>query len=155
MAKTPVRYSPEIAARICSELEKGRTLRSVCRDPGMPDESSVRDWANNDELDFGPHYAKARDKGLDAMAEELLEIADRDADDAETPQAIQRARLKVDTRKWYLAKLAPKRYSDRLDIGNADDKPFVVDDGGRADQLAKLLAKLQSRASGTDDSELV
>jgi len=48
---------------------------------------------------------------MDAMVEEILEICDStDTDDA----AIARDRLRIDTRKWLMAKLAPRKYGDRL-----------------------------------------
>jgi hypothetical protein len=39
---------------------------------------------------------------------------------------IDHRRLRVDARKWYLCKLAPKRYGDRLDLGNADGKALQI-----------------------------
>jgi hypothetical protein len=46
---------------------------------------------------------------------ECLEIADRGKDSENESQArIQRDRLRVDTRKWMAARLAPKKYSDRV-----------------------------------------
>ena len=46
---------------------------------------------------------------------ECLEIADRGKDSENESQArIQRDRLRVDTRKWMAARLAPKKYGDRV-----------------------------------------
>jgi len=46
---------------------------------------------------------------------ECLEIADRGKDSEHESQArIQRDRLRVDTRKWMAARLAPKKYGDRV-----------------------------------------
>ena len=42
------------------------------------------------------------------MADECLVIAD-----SATAEDAQARRLSVDTRKWYLSKLAPKRYGDQ------------------------------------------
>lgn len=87
----------------------------------MPGESTVRDWVRQDPS-FSAQYAIARDMGLDAMAEETLEIADDGSNDTYTDDegneavnhdVIQRSRLRVDTRKWFLSKLAPKRYGDK------------------------------------------
>ena len=108
MAKEPVRYSPELATRICERLATGETLRAVCRDEGMPTEAAVRDWVIRDHDGFASHYARARDKGLDALADQVIEISDR------SDLAPDDRRVRVDTRKWYLSKLAPKRYGDRI-----------------------------------------
>lgn len=48
MAKTPVPYSQEIADAICERLAGGETLKSICRDEGMPNDRAVRSWALED-----------------------------------------------------------------------------------------------------------
>lgn len=123
----PSTYTPEIAAAVCARLALGETLRSICRDEDMPPESTVRLWALDDVQGFAAQYARARDLGLDAMAEQCIEIAD----EAETTQkvgrdgetmevvfdstAVARNRLRLDARKWLLSKMAPKRYGDKLE----------------------------------------
>jgi hypothetical protein len=55
-------------------------------------------------------YARAREDRADLMADEILLISDaKDTD-------VNRDRLRVDTRKWLLSKLQPKKYGDKLDI---------------------------------------
>lgn len=102
----------------------------------MPDRDTIMAWVEKNP-EFSSQYAKSRDRGLDSMAEETLEIADdgtndwmekRNADgstyEAVNTEHIQRSRLRVDTRKWYLSKLAPKRYGDsaRVEHTGADGK---------------------------------
>lgn len=66
---------------------------------------------------------------MDRMAEEILQIADdgrndtyEDADGHERTDSdvIQRSRLRVDTRKWLMSKLAPKKYGDKTLLTGAD-----------------------------------
>lgn len=70
-------------------------------------------------------YARAKEAALEAMADEILDIADEVAGDTFeddqgnvkiAPDVVNRARLRVDTRKWLLSKLAPKKYGDKLDV---------------------------------------
>jgi len=93
----------------------------------MPDRETVARWVVNDVDGFAAKYAQARDFGLDALAEETIEIAD-------TPQIgtksvskatglevtegdmVEHRKLQVSTRQWYLAKLAPKKYGDKQQI---------------------------------------
>jgi hypothetical protein len=93
----------------------------------MPDESTVRHWALDDREGFYPQYAKAREVGYQAMADEVLEICDdgkndwmerQDEEDQRTyvlnGEHVQRSRLRVDTRKWLLSKALPKVYGDKI-----------------------------------------
>ena len=89
-----------------------------------PAANNVRQRILADE-EFHAKYACARDMGLDAMADELLDIADDGTndwgyDDKGNPKPdidhIKRSALRVDVRKWYLSKLAPKRYGDKLNV---------------------------------------
>jgi hypothetical protein len=60
------------------------------------------------------------------MADEILELADAPVpvlDNGATDNALVRQRqLQVDTRKWFLSKLAPKIYGDRLDVQVSDTR---------------------------------
>lgn len=132
----PSIYTPELAALICERLAEGMTLREVCKADDMPHESTVRHWALTDHDGFFTHYAKAREIGYHAMADETLDIADnaqndwmeRNGDDDAGWQAngehIQRSRLRIDTRKWLLSKALPKIYGDKLTHANDPENPM-------------------------------
>lgn len=123
----PTDYSPEMAARICEGLATGRSLRSVCREEGMPSLASIFLWISK-YPEFSEQYAKAKQTGLEALAEDLLEISDdgqndwMENNDPENPgyrlngEHVQRSKLRVDTRKWLLSKLVPKKYGDRQQV---------------------------------------
>jgi hypothetical protein len=115
----PTDYTSELANAICERLAGGDSLRSICQPEDMPAESTVRHWALENREGFFAQYTRARDVGLDCMADRVL----ADADTA-TDAAI--GRLKMDARRWYLSKLAPKRYGDKLAIGGDDDSPLRV-----------------------------
>lgn len=133
----PTDYSPKLAARICERMAQGESVRSICRDEDMPALSSVYVWLTK-HPEFVEQYTRAKTDSAEAMAEEMLEIADRtDRDFTLDPETmtlrvdgehIQRARLMVDTRKWLLSKLAPKKYGDKVDVnhGSQPDNPLSV-----------------------------
>jgi hypothetical protein len=50
---------------------------------------------------------------MNYLADEILEIADDIAGDP------ARDRLRLDTRKWLMSKIAPKVYGDKLDLTHA------------------------------------
>lgn len=170
--KTPGKnssYTPEIAAEICDRLAAGESLRAICKDHHMPAESSVRHWAITDVNGFAAQYAHARDIGLDAIADELIEISDdgsndwMDSNDPENPgyrfngEAAARSRLRLDARKWYLSKLAPKRYGEKtsMELTGADGGPVQLSDTERAAKMAALLAAAKARRDQDSIDDLV
>lgn len=128
----PSTYTPEIAAAICEQLAAGNSLRRICEAEGMPPAPTVRLWVIDDREGFAAQYTRARDAALDSMADDVMDIADdsrNDWMDRETKlgnirvvdrEALERSRLRFDARRWYLSKLAPKRYGDRIENRLAD-----------------------------------
>lgn len=124
-------YTEEIADEICDRLAAGESLRAICRDPHMPSDVAVKKWVTTRAVTFGLRYARARDIGFDSIAEEILEFGlgelrgpDGFIDNGE----VQRLRLLSDNRKWLLAKLAPKRYGEKVtqEITGDPDAPLVT-----------------------------
>lgn len=118
-----ITYSPELAASICKEMlerdeeDKTRSLRDVCRMDGMPAERTVYDWLV-DYQEFAQMYARTRETLADMNANDVLKIADTATD----PHV---ARLRIDARKWWAAKVSPKKYGDKLGIsGDGDGSPI-------------------------------
>lgn len=147
----PSSYTKAIADEICSLLATGKTLREVCRDERFPAESTVRTWAVDDREGFAAQYTRAREIGYHAMADELLEVADDGRNDwiergdeggkasyVLNGEHVQRSRLRVDTRKWMLAKALPKIYGDKVSLAGDGETPLTivvqkfVDDEGSA-----------------------
>lgn len=89
----------------------------------MPDVSTVCKWLN-DFPDFAKQYARAREAQADALADEILDIADdgtadtiigEDGVERINQEVVARSRLRVDARKWYASKLAPKKYGEKIE----------------------------------------
>lgn len=142
----------------------GHSLRAICRDAGMPPPSTVRWWVVDDRNGFAARYARARDVGLDDLAEEIIDISDdagndwMESNDPDNPgwranhDHIQRSKLRVDARKWYVAKLAPKRYGDRLDVTSGGDKLAAsADPTETASRVAALLERARARKDAPPD----
>ncbi|HCM9127862.1 TPA: ubiquitin carboxyl-hydrolase [Enterobacter asburiae] len=116
----PSDYLPEVAADICALLAEGESLRKVCERPGMPNKATVFRWLAAHE-EFRDQYAKAADTRADAIFEDMFDIADIVAEEA---SAVAKARLRIDTRKWALARMNPKKYGDKvtqdIDVKSSD-----------------------------------
>ena len=90
----------------------------------------ANEFGGDEVTRYNEHYARAREIGYHALADDLLDEADNDANDYDAHgnpnhAAIQRSRLKVDARKWLLSKALPRLYGDRIDpyrdMGRAPD----------------------------------
>lgn len=138
----PSEFTQKIADAICERLIDGASLRTICDADDMPVRSTVRKWRDKHK-EFDAQYTRARQIGLEALADDLLHLADtiamgRTVEEGpkgttiRTGDMIERARLKVDTRKWYLSKLAPKIYGDRSTVDvNVNDKTVARLAAGR------------------------
>lgn len=103
-------YNEELAAKICSRIACGESLRKICQEKQMPSASSVFLWLTK-HPSFSENYAKAQQERSEALYEEMFEIGDDVVPDA---AAVAKARLRVDTRKWALARMNPKKYGDKI-----------------------------------------
>jgi hypothetical protein len=135
----PTKYNQRLGAEICRRLSTGRTLRDVARDRRMPAESTIRGWANSNTEGFAAQYSRAREIGYQAMADEILEIADDGTKDwiaakgregegkrVLNSEHVQRSKLRVDARKWLLTNALPKMPANKTEQG-ASSGPLVVE----------------------------
>lgn len=106
----PSDYLPEVADDICSLIATGESLRSVCKRQGMPNTTKVMRWLR-EHKGFREQYANAMESRADAVFEELFNIADEVDEDS---AAVAKARLRIDTRKWALARMNPRKYGDKV-----------------------------------------
>ena len=109
-------FDQSIAADICAQLAEGKSLKSICRQDGMPSSSAVLAWVDADYDGFADQYAQARARGYMVLADGLLEASEPPEDDEDSAIRVARDRLRTDTRKWMLSKMLPKLYGDKLDV---------------------------------------
>lgn len=88
----------------------------------MPPAPTVCGWVAEDLEGFAEQYARSRDIGLDMVADHVIAIADGEDSEGDTA----RDRLRFDARRWYLSKMAPKRYGDKLEEAPGADDPVPV-----------------------------
>ena len=116
-AKPRAHNADEIKTSICEQIAHGVPLAEIARQPGMPKRQTVHDWMAADE-DFAGRFARARDDGADAIAEQTLEIVDqppeRDQFGKIDPGWVAHQKLRAEHRLKLLAKWNPKKYGDKL-----------------------------------------
>lgn len=149
-AGRPTIYTPELGDEICRRLSEGESLHKICKDDSMPSRSNVILWALGqveEAKEFQDKYTLARQIQQEGLADEIHDIADdssRDKIDEDEKvtidyEHIQRSKLRVDTRKWYLSAIVPRF------------KPKSETTHGLTDELSKLLAEIDSKEPGLPD----
>jgi hypothetical protein len=108
----PSEYTEEIGIKICKLMTAGMSLRKICELEEMPCKQTVYDWMWRFEP-FLERYVRAREAQMEAYAEELTDLADNAS---LTAEAINKARLQIDTRKWLMSKLKAKKYGDHATL---------------------------------------
>lgn len=117
-----------ILERMANE-ESVRTILNKDRDKKvLPSRALFHKWLLND-TELTDQYARATELRADNIFDEILEIADDASNDFTEKQGkdgevfevfnaehVQRSRLRIDTRKWMLGKMNPKKYGDKVGI---------------------------------------
>ena len=104
--------------KILFSIEEGNSLRATLKRDGMPTSTTFYEWIDNDK-EKSIHYARA----IEARAELKFESIEQDY--SEEPQRdpetgridsawVQLQRLKIDSKKWELSKMFPKKFGDKV-----------------------------------------
>jgi predicted HTH domain antitoxin len=109
---------------IIKEIEsKGQSLTKAAKKYGL-NKKTFDDMIQKDSLLLN-QYVRATEARADLIAERMVRNSHNRANDFYTdsegnlkpnPVAVQRDRLILDTDKWLLSKLMPKKYGDRLTL---------------------------------------
>lgn len=117
----------KVSALVLEGMRNGLSAFKACQAAGVP-QSTFNRWVDDDAT-LAENYAHAREDLIERMASEVMELADSEVpetgDGKKDWQAIQKHKLQVDTRKWLLSKLAPKKYGDKLEVSGDPANPLV------------------------------
>ncbi len=119
---------------IIDHISNGKSLKSTLDNHNhLPNRQTVYNWLNKEhdkfDKEFLDNYARATKDRADLLFDEMLEIADTTEEGITTKESdkgtetttgdmIQHRRLRVDTRKWALSRMNPKKYGDKLETVN-------------------------------------
>lgn len=119
-AGRPEKYSPELADLVCERMIEAGSLPAACRaDPRLPDRNTVYRWCNR-HPDFAAQFAQARERLMERWADDIIEVAEDGNSDPND------RRVRIDTKKWLMTKLAPRRYGDKLQVAGDPENPLRV-----------------------------
>lgn len=117
---------------ICEKVADCTTLRVIAEECGVS-KGSLLAWLSQ----YPDQYARAREAQADVLASDILAIADQcrigekkiskpdGGIEIVTADMVERSRLQIDARKWLAGKMSPKKYSDKIALGGADDLPPI------------------------------
>ena len=120
----PSIYNDKLGKLICDRIAVHDCgLNKLCAMyDDMPAAITINEWRDK-HAEFALRYATAKQKQIETIIAEMLDIADDNSGDTRlnsdgtvnfNHEYMARARLRIDTRKWLAAKLAPKIYGDKL-----------------------------------------
>ncbi len=156
-------FTPALFGDICDQISRGESLSAVCRKPEMPHKSTVLRWLR-DRPELRDRYVQARDDLMEYWASDILEIADdgtldtipglnKYGDEVMVPNHanVQRDRLRIDSRKWMLARLKPQVYGDHVQVdvsGEVQHKVDITSLSAREKMRRLALFMLEDKAAG-------
>lgn len=146
------KYSEAMATKICEQLMLQRSLKEIASEPNMPSMRTIVRWlADPAMVGFREMYYYARRVQAEIYIDEIFEIADDSSGDYKKVwnskheeydivpdnEHIQRSRVRIDTRKWFAAKMVPRIYGEKIEAS--------LDVTG---DLAELLKNASNRDNG-------
>ena len=133
-------YSPKqietIFNDICTQIGEGKSLRAVLRQDKMPSSHTFFKWVDSDKKKM-LQYTREMNARAEDIFEDILDIADDQEDDiyinSDGVECVNhnvhaRSRIRIDSRKWMLGKMQPKKYGDRVnvDMDIKEIKPIIT-----------------------------
>ena len=150
-------------ARILEEMTgpECRSLENILKNDVLgefPGKTTVYGWLQKGHKDFDPDflndYERARDIRADKMFEEMLDISDTtklgettkisdDGVEITRSDMIAHRKLQIDTRKWILSRMKPKKYGDKIEttIQGGENPVKRVDVTQLSDEALEEIAK--------------
>jgi hypothetical protein len=156
-------YTPALAAKVCALLAQTGSLRAVCRELKI-NRATIVQWVVDDVDGFADAYTRAKDIGIDELADDMLDISNTPVMGTETTQKadgsaevktadmLGHRKLQIETRRWLAERMAPKKYGLRqgLDMTNSDGS-LQMDESTRSARVAQLLALAEQRKGDNAD----
>jgi hypothetical protein len=134
-------WSEELSEIFSEIATTPKSLEAICKaNPSLPSARTVYRLIDSNE-DICQRYTRAKEAQLQILADQLVDLADTDricekitikADGSREVvilDQVERTKVQIDTRKWLLAKLAPKKYGDAAKLtldGELGIKTLVV-----------------------------
>lgn len=119
----PLYYGGDVWEELLSRMTAGETVTSITKDDHMPSRREVSRKASKDK-DFSLAYGRARLEAADAQFDGLVDEV-RNARLRSDPVEATRLKILIDTQKWILSHVNPRKYADKIDYNPDEGKKPV------------------------------
>jgi len=149
-----VRYDATKAMKFLQLLSTGTmSMRAICEMKDMPSRDAIFRWVRENP-DFAAAYHQARSDQMHGYVDDTVFIADTEED-------TQRARVKIDARRWVAERLEPKHYGPRIEhehtaqvtTTNINVLENLTDQ--EREQLRAMISKAQQREENVRQQTLI
>ena len=130
------KYDPKLVEAMLAEISEGTPASKVYKKYKVS-HTIFYEWVKRKE--WIEKYACAKEDRAYKIFEEILEIADDKSEDViiidgkkyMNSEYVQRSRLRIDARKWFLSKMLPRKFGEKIDIttNGGEMAPVVVNLG--------------------------
>jgi hypothetical protein len=136
----------------------GESLTSICKVKKYPSKPAVLRWLIRYD-DFRTQYTQARELQQEIFLDEIVDIADdvdndwvrsEGRDDQFNHEHVNRSRLRIDTRKWVMERMAPKKYSVKQQIDHLSSDGSMSPKAYSQEQYAEAQSKLNKKMDDLD-----
>jgi hypothetical protein len=126
-------FDPTMAEYVIGALAAGRSLASVCTGQGIPSRATVMHWVAF-EPGFEARYRRAREVGMEAVADSLMAWSRRGIDEdlrfvtreVSLADVTQARRTRIAVRQWLMARWAPDTFASRAASREERTETFAV-----------------------------
>lgn len=134
----PTLFSEDLAETICALIAAGASMQDLDSFPDIPSPATIYRWIEDDG-DFRRAYAAACALRADLLADEALDIAQEALGDdwamapdgdgyAAARECLGWAKLKIDTIRWRLAVMAPRKYGPKPTDDDPETRPITLEE---------------------------
>lgn len=155
------KWTDQIEETILGGIIAGKSIREIILDGNddFPSADTIYRRIASDTT-FCDKYTRAREAQQDTYAEEIIAIADG-VHPMFVGKEVEEKRLAIETRKWTMGKLRPKKYNEKIiaEITGKDGAPLVptksidvaslTDD--QRDALRFAITAIESREGEVED----
>jgi hypothetical protein len=128
-------------------MGEGEHLTGIAKDSRMPCVQTMMNWEAEQDTDLGLAITRARARGYTARAEAAVVRAQT----ADGDPGLKR--LDFDAERWFLGKMAPKKFGDATTVkhADADGEKIALDDTSKYTRLAAIALQITAKNDDAPD----